>query len=699
MDVGSVSHIAAAVAYSLLTILLIVSWRGRGAGLVLTAASGLTAAWAVIGAIYALPEDQTAPVLRIAEIVRSAGWIAVLWSVLATMTRKRERGLGLLGPGPLASGLLCLAVALIDLFPALPLKLGLSMTGFGAGIYGRLAIAVLGLVMAENLYRNTDPERRWSIKHLCFGLGALFAYDLFVYANAILVRALDFDLLVARGAVDAVIMPLIALSAARNRDWEIEVFVSRRVVFHSVTLIAVGGYMLSTAAAGYYLREFGGDWGTLLRMTFLFAAGVLLIIVLLSGRARSTAKVLLTKYFLSYRYDYRDEWLKFIRTISSTESHYGLRERAIQAIADIMDSPDGALWMRDDDGDRFSLVATWNGAYPAADEPADSPFARLLGEREWVVNLDDLRARRADGGEAEAPEWLLAIERAWLVVPLIHDERLIGFIVLGAPRAAREINWEDYDILKTVGRQAASYLAQEQAARALSEARQFEAFNRRFAFVLHDIKNLVSQLSLMARNAEKHRDNPEFQEDMLRTVRDSVEKMNRLLVRLHAEPAETRRPVVDLALVLRRLVRKRANSTPPIELDIRGGGLAVAVDEDRLIAVLDHLIQNALDASEPDDRVHVRLAARDGEAVIEIEDHGAGMDAAFVRDELFRPFRSTKKTGYGIGAYESREFARAMGGRLDVISAPGEGTIMRMTLPRADVERRGEVDKRKAMGR
>ena len=697
MDVGSISHLVAAIAFSLLTILLIVSWRGRGAGVVLTVAAALTAVWAVVAMVYSTPEDQAAPVLRIAEVARSAGWIAVLWSVLATMTRKESRRLGLLGPGPLASGALCLAVALIDLFPAVPLKLGLAMTGFGVGIYGRLAIAVLGLAMAENLYRNTNPERRWSIKHLCFGLGALFAYDLFIYANAILVRALDFDLLVARGAVDAVIVPLIALSAARNRDWEIEVFVSRRVVFHSMTLIAVGGYMLSTAAAGYYLREFGGDWGTLLRMTFLFAAGVLLIVVLLSGRARSTAKVLLTKYFLSYRYDYRDEWLKFIRTISSTESHYGLRERAIRAIADIVDSPDGALWMRDD-GDRFSLVATWNQAYPAVDEPADGPLARLLGAREWVVNLDDLRARREVGGDASAPEWLLGIERAWLVVPLVHDERLIGFIVLGAPRAPREINWEDYDILKTVGRQAASYLAQEQAARALSEARQFEAFNRRFAFVLHDIKNLVSQLSLMARNAEKHRDNPEFQEDMLQTVRDSVEKMNRLLVRLHAEPAEGRRPVVDLALVLRRLVRDRSGAAP-IDLDIRGGGLAVAVDEDRLIAVLDHLIQNALDASGPDGRVHVRLAGRDDEVVIEVEDHGAGMDAAFVRDELFRPFRSTKDTGYGIGAYESREFARSMGGRLDAISAPGEGTIMRMTLPRADVGRGREAGERKAMGR
>lgn len=696
MDAGSISHLAAALAYALLTILLLVSWRGRGAGVVLTAAAALTAAWAVVGAIYAAPEDQAAPVLRVAEVARSAGWLAVLWSILATMTRGRP-ALGLTGPGPIASGALCLVVAAIDLFPALPLKLGIPITGFGAGIYGRLAIAILGLVLAENVYRNTAPERRWSIKHLCFGLGALFGYDLFIYANAVLVRALDADLLLARGATTALVAPLIALSAARNRDWEIEVFVSRRVVFHSVALIAVGAYMLSVAAAGYYLREFGGTWGMLLRMTLLFGAVILLAVVLLSGRVRSLAKVLLTKYFLSYKYDYREEWLKFIRTISSSESHYGLRERAIQAIADIVDSPSGGLWLRGGDG-AFALAASWNRTLPAADEPADGALARLLGEREWVLNLDELRERPEVYGNFEAPEWLLALDRGWLVVPLVHEDSLLGFVVLSAPRAPREVNWEDYDILKTVGRQAASYLAQEQAAQALAEAREFDAFNRRFAFVLHDIKNLVSQLSLMARNAERHRDNPEFQDDMLATVRDSVEKMNRLLVRLNAEPAESPRTTVDLAAVLRRVVRDRSGSAPSIELDIREGGLAVAVDEDRLVAVLDHLVQNALDASDADGEVCVRLSASGDKAVIEVEDHGPGMDAAFIRDELFRPFRSTKGSGYGIGAYESREFVRAMGGRLDVISAPGEGTIMRITLPRAEMRLGSGGAKKKATG-
>jgi signal transduction histidine kinase len=53
---------------------------------------------------------------------------------------------------------------------------------------------------------------------------------------------------------------------------------------------------------------------------------------------------------------------------------------------------------------------------------------------------------------------------------------------------------------------------------------------------------------------------------------------------------------------------------------------------------------------------------------------------------LFRPFRSTKDGGYGIGAYESRNLIQEMGGRLEVDSRPGEGTTMRVRLPRVDKE-------------
>src|SRR5690606_3473343 len=100
-------------------------------------------------------------------------------------------------------------------------------------------------------------------------------------------------------------------------------------------------------------------------------------------------------------------------------------------------------------------------------------------------------------------------------------DRLVGAVLLARPEIGRQLDWEDFDLLRIVGRQVASYLAEAQSQEALSEARRFDEFNRRFAFIMHDIKNLVSQLSLVARNAERHADNPEFRVDMVATLKNS----------------------------------------------------------------------------------------------------------------------------------------------------------------------------------
>ena len=268
------------------------------------------------------------------------------------------------------------------------------------------------------------------------------------------------------------------------------------------------------------------------------------------------------------------------------------------------------------------------------------------------------------------------------MAPLLHHDQLLGILMLGQPRVLRELNWEDYDLLKTVGRQTASCLAEQESARAPVEARQFDEFNKRFAFVLHDIKNLVSQLSLMVKNAEKHKNNPEFQGDMLRTVSESVEKMNNLLVRLHEGGKKAAASAaIDLSRFLRQIVERNTRSNGRLHFASAADGIAVVIDEERLGAVMAHVIDNALDALGDNGTVQVRLVSRGREAVIEVEDNGSGMDADFVRDELFKPFRNSKGGGYGIGAFESREYVREQGGRLEVQSEPGVGTTVTIRLP------------------
>jgi putative PEP-CTERM system histidine kinase len=251
------------------------------------------------------------------------------------------------------------------------------------------------------------------------------------------------------------------------------------------------------------------------------------------------------------------------------------------------------------------------------------------------------------------------------------------------------MNWEVHDLLKTAGRQAASYLAQIEATQSLLVARQFESFNRMSAFVVHDLKNLVAQLSLLLSNADRHRHNPAFQEDMIGTVAHSVEKMSRLLFQLRG--GYTLEPPVPVALdeVLRQAVAARAGVMPKPRLEVREGGASVVAHRARLERVLGHLIQNAIDATPADGTVTVQLTRQNESAVIEIGDTGCGMSEQFIRYRLYRPFESTKAAGMGIGTYELRQYVQELGGRVDVESREAQGTTFRVKLPLYEPEQQG----------
>jgi putative PEP-CTERM system histidine kinase len=255
-------------------------------------------------------------------------------------------------------------------------------------------------------------------------------------------------------------------------------------------------------------------------------------------------------------------------------------------------------------------------------------------------------------------------------------------MVLARPRSERSFNWEDSDLLKTAGRQAAVHLAQIGAMEALSQARQFESFNRFSAFVVHDVKNVVAQLSLMLKNAEKHKNNPAFQEDMLATVGHATQKMTRMLSQLRAGYQTAQgAALVNLAELLASVVADKRQYRPAPTFAHAGGDVWVLAERERLARVLGHLVQNAIEATTDTGVVVVSLETDDGRAMIEVRDSGKGMDDAFIRNQLFRPFASTKSAGMGIGAYECREYVRELKGDIRVESRVDEGTTFTVSLP------------------
>ena len=266
-------------------------------------------------------------------------------------------------------------------------------------------------------------------------------------------------------------------------------------------------------------------------------------------------------------------------------------------------------------------------------------------------------------------------------MPLIHNDRLVGLVLLAAPDYRRALDWEDFDLLKTAGRQAASSLAEAHGQQALGQAQRFDEFNRRFAFILHDIKNLVSQLSLVARNAERHADNPEFRADMVATLQNSVGKMTDLLARL--APQAGSRPLKPEAQPLKPILEAAIEvSNRGRDVRLRGNqSLWAVADSTALEQAVAHLIHNALDASADSQPVMIDALADGAEVAISIVDQGKGMSVDFIRNQLFQPFASTKDGGFGVGAFEARALVAAMGGRLDVTSRPGKGSRFTISLP------------------
>jgi len=313
---------------------------------------------------------------------------------------------------------------------------------------------------------------------------------------------------------------------------------------------------------------------------------------------------------------------------------------------------------------------------------AEDPLIRFLDQSGWIVDLDEYRESPSLYEELELPAWVMSIPDAWLVVPLRFNDSLLGFILIRHSSAQKSINWEDRDLLKMAGQQAAAHLAQHQADLALMQARQFEAFNRLSAYIVHDLKNILAQQSLIVSNAEKHKHNPAFVDDVITTIDNSVQRMTRLMEQMRSGMRGSNPQLLNLQTLLQQVIERRSGQRPVPHLEVKDGGLGVEADKEQLGTVFGHIIQNAQEATADDGRIEIRLFRRDTQAIIEIEDSGIGMDADFISERLFKPFDSTKGlTGMGIGVFESREYIRSLGGEIQVESTPGEGSLFRILLP------------------
>ncbi len=681
--VSGLIHLLAASAALVLALRQINGNQAKGT------ASRAVAAALVASALWAFAASGSTPGVPLAELLLSASYLAWLWVLYRLFGHdQRDKSMAPIRAVVMALAFVeCMQVAIVlvgwqyaELSNVMLLVLRFEITF-------RLLFCIGALVLVHNLVVGASPEARHALRWPAAAMGILWLYDLNLYTIAYLTDAVPDMLARLRGAVVLAQVIMLALADLRN-EGELRFRPSRSFAFQSFSLLIIGAYLVVMVVVAQGIAYAGRDYGSMLQLGFLLLATVAALALLPSRKMRGWLRVTVSKHLFQHRYDYRAEWLRFTDTIGRAGPQAPpLHERIVQSVADIADSPAGVLLTPREEGG-MELAARWQ--WPLLDVPGEALCARgaeFFEQSQFIVDLDDLRASRAEGVPAAAsPAWLLEDGKAWAMVPLLHYERLVGVVVLARAPLARGLDWEDFDLLRVVGRQLASFLAEQSSQDALGEAQRFDEFNRRMAFVMHDIKNLASQLSLLARNAEKHADKPAFRADMILTLRNSTDKLQALLDRLgrYGGHGATQRRSVDLVALLGRVAAQYAGKH---ELAVLASEPAmVEADAEALEQALVHLVQNAIEASPANAPVSIALRREPGNAIIEVADTGAGMSPEFVRTRLFKPFHSSKPGGFGIGAFEARELVRAMGGRLDVESREGLGTRFIVRLPTAEAD-------------
>ena len=648
---------------------LIIVLRARHlTGILLGGCCMVTAGWALTVMLTA--KEPLGGPAGAADLLRALCW----YGFILHLYRRSVMASGSTGRAFLA---VLGAAAALSVYAAItqpPLYYGRA-TLLSAGILVRIGLAVAELLLIENLYFNVPRHARWHVALPCVLLGALAGFDILRCGDLVLFYQGSDSLEGARVVAAMIVAPLLTTAAARQRRWR-PVQLSRTAAFHSATLVLSGAVLMTLSAAGEAFRQFGPDWAWLAKITLLFAGVIVIGVVLTSGSARSRLRRGVLEHFFASRYDYRRQWLDSIDTLSDANSP--LHSRAIRALADIVDSPNGALFLRDGAQDAFAWTGSWNLPSSSA-IMADDPLVVGMRGGEWVVRLDAV------------PEALAALGPLWLAIPLLHRAVQIGVVIVGPPRAPFILDQEVYDLLRILGREVATYIAEQRATQIMLQTRQLHDYSKRFAFVAHDIKNVSSQLSLLLSNAERHIANPAFQQDMLVTVSASVAKITALLRRLDTPEADRAPTALAPLPRLEALVATyRRARRQPVVLEHDGSTGIVAMSGDAFDACVTHLLNNAVEASDGKP-VTVRVRHEVARIVIDIVDVGTGMTEGFIRDHLFQPFASSKSDGSGIGAFQAQELVQEAGGALDVISAPAAGTTMRLSLTRVDGATTGRV--------
>jgi putative PEP-CTERM system histidine kinase len=536
------------------------------------------------------------------------------------------------------------------------------------------------MVLLEQLYRNADVKVKWALWSLIIALGMSTVFDFVIFAQAAMVNQLDFSYWYARGFLIALGMPLILVSTRRIKNWSVNVFVSRDVVFYSSMLLISGLYLLLLALAGYVINYFGGAWGDVVSIVFIILGGTVLATLLMTEKLRREVKVFITKHFFANKYDYRLEWLKSIDQLSNlnNDNYY---QAATKIICSTLNIEQGALVRKASLG-TYKLLYQQGLNIENRQMHCLSAVDEFCQHNDWIIDV-----REYASIENSYPDLTLDVEfffaqKIDIIIPIFKDVHVYGFFLLALPEGRSLLNWEDRDLLFSISKQLSNYISLNEANDSLAESKQFDAFHRMSAFLVHDLKNVQAQLGLINANAKRHRNNPEFIDDVFETIDSATNRLDKVLEQLrNKQVVESAKKRVSVNQMMEQVAKQRNVASPKVTLEV-SEEIEIVIDQETFYSVLNHLVQNAQEATENDGWVKIRAEIISNNLHIAVLDNGSGMSSDFIKNRLFKPFDTTKgNSGMGIGAYEAKQFIESAGGTLQVTSFENEGSIFNLIIP------------------
>ncbi|MEN6374758.1 MAG: XrtA/PEP-CTERM system histidine kinase PrsK [Smithella sp.] len=550
--------------------------------------------------------------------------------------------------------------------------------------------SIMILMNLERTFRHATGHMRWQTKFMFLGISAVFCAHLYTDSQVLLFNAINTELNVLGLGILLIADLFILRSLFRGKPLNVSFHLSHQFLYGSFTITIVGIFFILVGVFVWVSLHFQWIRNFHAAIFLILMALIVVAAFFMSDRLRMQRKRFISRHFQRPQYDYQKIWEQFTERTASVTRMPDLCDVIVKMVSETLEILSVSIWLVDEKQERLSFGGSTVLTKKDADteklkfsEKSSTDLIRAMSGQTMPVDL-----------EGHKDDWVEDLKLICNVeetkeakirycLPLKAADHLIGIMTLSEKVFYQPLSFEETELMKTISHQAAAAMLNLRMAEQMRQKKEMEAFQTMSSFFMHDLKNLASKLSLVTQNLPVHIDNPEFRADAIRTITQSVAKINTMGSRLSllSRKLELTCKETDLNdLVAVAVSDVKSFVKVPLAQNL-GKVPPLSIDSEQIYKVIENLLINANDAVKQDGRISIATSSHENWAEIAVQDNGYGMSREFIKKSLFLPFQTTKKQGMGIGLYHCKTIVEAHGGRVEVESEEGNGTTFRVLLP------------------